>query len=288
MKAIIISREQDKERRGRIREGIPEWLDWSFLNASDGHQPTVLDARYRDLIAETFWGNKKIKPGAFGCFVSHYRAWLECSRANVPLLILEDDIFFSLDKGSDFDSLISNDWDVILVNKSAVAWNLLNKIYEQARWIPFGGLRRRLALKASRVAMERNTGDPSIVRSLREVMLGLVNSSLTPDSPEVPGANGYILMPNGAKKLLALADKLGVLVGVDWFILGSAMSGAEFSGSWSVPGRVAKYFENSEIVNIGVSCAWMVDSIDDNVGGSVINHTQLVTIEEYAKTIGTG
>ena len=40
-------------------------------------------------------------------------------------------------------------------------------------------------------------------------------------------------------------------------------------------------------MNVGVSDAWIVESIDSDVGGSVINHAELVSIKEYAKKIGT-
>lgn len=286
MKAIIISREQDGDRRRRIQASIPDLLDWSFLDASDGHRPGTLDVRYAKLIPRAFWGNEKIKPGAFGCFVSHYRAWLECLRVNSPVLILEDDVCFSRGHFLNIDAVNSHAWDIVLVNRATVAWNFLNQEYKATRLIPFVSLRRRLALRASRVSMERNIGDARIVTSLREIVKSLVESSVTPDSHDTPGACGYILTPEGAKKTLALADSLGVVVGVDWFMLGSAMSGTTLSGKWDLPGKVARYFRNTEPVNVGVSGAWMVESIDADVGGSVINHAQLFSIEEYAAKIG--
>lgn len=287
MKAIIISREQDRERRQRIEERIPRSLDWTYLNASDGHRPAALDERYARLVSGTFWGRNKIKPGAFGCFVSHYRAWLECLHASAPVLILEDDVCFSSEKSLGIEALSRDDWDVVLVNRAAVGWNLLNQEYKATRLIPIAALQRRFALRASRETTEKNAGDPTKVKSLREIVLRLVESSIIPDSSDAPGAYGYVLMPNGARKLVALAERLGAIVGVDWFMLGSAVPGEILSGRWRVPGEVARYFKNAEMVNVGVSDAWIVESIDSDVGGSVINHAQLVGIEEYAKEIGT-
>jgi GR25 family glycosyltransferase involved in LPS biosynthesis len=287
MKAIIISREQDRERRRRIQENIPGSVNWTFLSASDGHRPEAMDERYAKLISGTFWGQGKIKPGAFGCFVSHYRAWLECLHANTPVLILEDDVCFCPQHALGIEALKYTHWDVILLNRAAVGWNLLNQEYKGTRLIPIAALRRKMALRASRVMTQENRGDLTKVRSLREIVMRLAESSVIPDSPDAPGAYGYALMPDGARKLVALAENLGVVVGVDWFMLGSAITGENLTGRWSIPGKVAKYFQNADIVNIGVSDAWIVESIDGDVGGSVINHTQLVAIEEYAKRIGT-
>ena len=287
MKAIIISREQDIERRQRIEERVPRSLDWTYLNASDGHRPAALDERYAKLISETFWGRDKIKPGAFGCFVSHYRAWLECVRQNAPVMILEDDVCFSPLRALSSEPFGGEEWDVILVNRAAVGWSLLNQAYKDIRLVPIAALRRRVALRMSRLATEQNAGDLTKVRSLGETVVRLAESSVIPDSPDVPGADGYVLMPVGARKLVALAERLGVIVGVDWFMLGSAVPGAILSGRWSVPGQVARYFKNAERVNVGVSDAWIVESIDSDVGGSVINHAELVSIKEYAKKIGT-
>lgn len=286
MKTIIISRKQDKERRRRIEGSVPKSLDWKFLDASDGHHPGALDVNYAKLIPKTFWGNEKIKPGAFGCFVSHYRAWLECLHLNVPVLILEDDVHFSSERQFNFESMNEGQWDMVLVNRATVAWNLLEKKYQATQLVPITALRGWLALRASRVAAEKNAGYPEIVTPLRRIVTSLVESSVTPDSHDTPGANGYILAPKGAKKMLSLADSLGVVVGVDWFMLGSAMAGTTPSGNWEIPGEVAMYFRNTEPVNIGVAGVWMVDSIDCDVGGSVINHAHLVSIKEYAAKIG--
>ena len=281
MKTIVISRAQDQNRRARIQASIPASIDWEFLDASDGHRPNSIGTYYEKLIPMTFWHNDRIKPGAFGCFVSHYRAWEDCLQRNTNVLILEDDVTFCKS-----DSIIKeipdiNDWDLIFVNRAAVAWNLLYQAYRGASYCPITTVRKKIAFKISRTRADRNDGEYAAVSELREVVTSLTRWSITPDSHDAPGAYGYIVTPAGAQKLLVLSDSLGVVVGVDWFMLGSSMSGTVPSGAWQFPGKVALYFLNSIQLRAGVSSRWLVDSNDFDIGGSVINHSEMMPIKEY-------
>src|SRR6185312_17229168 len=95
VKAVVISRKGDRVRRARIGRLMPQSLDWEFLDAVDGHEPARIDKKYHAIFPRLFWGSSRLKPGAFGCFVSHVMAWESCVESGRPLMIFEDDAVIS-------------------------------------------------------------------------------------------------------------------------------------------------------------------------------------------------
>jgi GR25 family glycosyltransferase involved in LPS biosynthesis len=166
IKSLVISRSGDTLRRTRFERLAPVFLDWSYLEATDGHRPEGIPRRYSRLIPDLFWGETKIKPGAFGCFISHYRAWEQCLSINRQTIVFEDDVVFNEGWGvEDLSTLVSQasqmSFDVVFMNRRAVTWYRLHAD------------QKGLTL--------------SDIYPIREATEGIVNADLMPIGTQAPG-----------------------------------------------------------------------------------------------------
>ncbi len=283
--AIVISRRDDVQRRARIVQSIPANLNWSFLDATDGHCPESISGEYRAIFPKAFWGGTQIKPGAFGCFVSHYRAWLACAKLGRPVVIVEDDVVFG-DYADDLNSLCSaSRFDVLFMNRRMVNWLRLYKAFNKIRFLPTRLLREKIAM---RLAMdEQGNGPRSDVEhlSVREIVEGILRADLVPPNQDAPGGDCYLVTPDGARGLIGLANSFGAVVGVDWFILGSAIMGMNCRSRWVYPNRVARYIRDQGSLSVGVTNVWVTETVDADVGGSTIKHSILVNLDEYRERL---
>lgn len=282
IKTLIISRVQDIERRQGIQARVPTTLDWEFLDATDGHNPQALESRYAHLIPTSFWGKETIKPGAFGCFVSHYRAWCICAESGQDTLILEDDVTFAENMPEIKRVCKVRKFDVTFLNRGTVGWYQLHEGYRRAQCVRVRVLRKRIAQRYGWQMTRRNRNYGEDVRDLGEVVASIVRSGMIPDNYDTPGACCYLLTANGAKKLIEIADHVGVTVGVDWFILGCALADRELQGNWTFPEEAGRNIATNTAVSVGVSTCWAADVVDQTGGNSVIDHHQFVRIEDYA------
>ncbi|MEO0362407.1 MAG: FkbM family methyltransferase, partial [Pseudomonadota bacterium] len=134
---------------------------------------------YRDLIPERFWGGETIKPGAFGCALSHLAAWRRMLADGAEAaLICEDDARLIADPAS---ARPDGPFDVVFANRRT------------ADWLAAAGAEGFL--------------------SAAEVVAALD----APPSP--PGADAYLVSRRGAERLISAVEETGVVAGIDWLIL---------------------------------------------------------------------
>lgn len=255
VRTIIVSAITSLKRRERIRSIIPQNFDWKFLDATMGRQPESIDSKYLSLIANTFWGDSKLKPGAIGCFISHYRVWEECVSANYPVLVLEDDVLLDSDIENQLNLHENTNFDVIFLNQRSVRWM---QLYQSRNRLP--------SLPA---------------RPFREVISGLVNSNIEPGNKIAPGTDCYMVTPKGAKAMIEIANLVGTKIDVDWFMLGCAIAGEALVGKWHRPILATSYFPSIGTVNIGVANKWIAYESPQDVGGSILNHNYIIEHTEY-------
>lgn len=122
--------------------------------------------------------NKKVK-GVKGCFLSHFLLWKKCLELNQPILILEHD---AVAIRSIPENILENEFDVLNLDYASRQvqdyWQHVDKDHGPAicSWQP---------------AEKKGYG-------------GYNKSS-------IPGIHGYIIKPNGAKKLIDFSKQQGTL-----------------------------------------------------------------------------
>ncbi|MCF3934435.1 glycosyltransferase family 25 protein [Acuticoccus sp. M5D2P5] len=264
VRAVVISRLTDARRRRYIEETVPANWTWSFLDAVDGFAPETIAADLHSLVAPTFWGNPRLKPGAIGCFLSHYRAWEMCAAGTSPLVVFEDDIAVgpNQDLNAAVDGALSGgDADVVFVNRSVVRW--------------------REQFFAETMA----TQPP--VAALAVVVEGLVSAGGVP-RPNGPGGYGYVLTPAGAETLCALAQRVGTVIGVDWFLVAAGIAGTDLAdGEWKTPAHAVRCLGGVDMpLRVGIAADWLVGRNNVKAGDSVIEHGNAVDAAAYRERLG--
>lgn len=260
VRAIVVSRVSDTARRQRIEQTIPPSLDWSFLDATDGHRPSTIPARYGRLVAPTYWGNKRLKPGAIGCFLSHYRIWEACVAADEPVLALEDDALFN-PAGPDPEALLAETGaGIVFMNERTVSWNRLHH--------------------------RRSGTELSAVADLAAVIEGLVGAGIVPPHPRAAGTDCYLVTPPAARALIALTDRCGTIMGLDWFMMACAIAGRPQDGAWAPPARAVSLLPPGvDAIPMAVAGDWLVETSNAGVGASVIAHGSTVDCRAYIAEI---
>ena len=95
MKTFVINLSHRKDRLDKFKQNNADYMSFDVIKAVDGY-----DVSYSDLLKTGFdvdhdWIdpilNTPLTKGEVGCFLSHWKAWKQCIRANEPCLILEDD-----------------------------------------------------------------------------------------------------------------------------------------------------------------------------------------------------
>ena len=252
---LVINRAVDTARLTAFRASVGGFgIEPVRIDAVDAHAADFSFHDYRDLLRERFWDSDRIKPGAFGCFLSHRRAWRHVVETGAEMaLICEDDadIIGLPDQVEQFTEAVP-DADVIFANGRMAAW---------CRAGPAGGAK----------PLPRVITDLARLGGPRE--LGLKPS---------PGGDCYLVTLKGAKALLERTARQGVVCGVDWAMV--------WNGSGSVDASAAAAFPELEILARTMKpvqplkmFALREPVADQRGGASVIRHSVTVPIAELRR-----
>lgn len=129
---------------------------------------------------------KKTTKGEQGCFVSHYLLWLMSVEKNIPLLILEHDVFV---KHKIDDSLLNHFEDVLNLDYCSS----LRKDIEKYKTCAFD-----------------TTKKPSIELLYKNLIPNVITWQ-SAKTYHVTGSHAYIVKPAGALKLIKATEKHGYL-----------------------------------------------------------------------------
>ena len=202
----VINRTVDADRLSGFAEAAAaQGVDFTRIEALDGHDPDAPLFLYRTLLRDGFWGEDQIKPGALACAISHMHAWRHVLADGAEAaLICEDDARLIADP----DGLATAarrypDADIVFANPRMVAWRDIGAVKSDPALIPLAKAASRMVAKGARPGAE-----------------GIA---------EGPGADAYLVTRNGAEKLLALMAEVGLIAGIDWLI--AVASGARGLGS---------------------------------------------------------
>jgi len=112
---LVINCAADVERRASVVAGL-QGVDPIWINGIDARLGAGVFKPFIHLIADQFWMKYDIKPGAFGCFMSHRMAWQRVLDAGFDqALILEDDSRLV----ADWQKHIKTGADLLFVNNRA-------------------------------------------------------------------------------------------------------------------------------------------------------------------------
>jgi GR25 family glycosyltransferase involved in LPS biosynthesis len=191
---FVINRIQDKRRLQFFSASCAKWnIRFQRIEAVNCADPQFDFSLYNKQIAQTFYGRSSFLRGAIGCFLSHVDAWKEFLKSDSQLcLICEDDArFFAGLPQHIADFCIPNGTDLIFANLR---------------------LGKGLLAIQDHIHVNKNK---SIYYPLKYALdfLTKIESTLS-----APGGEGYLLTQEGAKKLLAIFEKYGVYMEVDWFL----------------------------------------------------------------------
>lgn len=195
----VINRQCDGERLARFthscRKREVEFERVDAVNCADPH----FDFRpYNSQIADTFYGNQNFLRGAVGCFFSHAKAWLKLvDSEHSHALICEDDVRW-LGKIprriSQFD--LPPDMDIVFIHQ---------RLGEGLQ--ADSDIARFFKLHSAATAAD------ALIRNLKKMTAS--------------GGEGYLLSREGAKKILAIFQRRGIFMEVDWFLFFHAMQPEE-------------------------------------------------------------
>ncbi|MEO1493257.1 MAG: FkbM family methyltransferase [Pseudomonadota bacterium] len=185
---LCINRTVDRDRWAHFLQAA-ETLGITPIRipAVDAHSAAFAAPLYADLIAEHFWGEPDIKPGALGCFLSHRRAWQHVLENDLDhALICEDDVRLTAIAETVLSDVIDNTADMVFAND---------------RMAPFA----KNAPLAPLVDVIDNIGsaEPGVFRA--------------------PGADCYILNRHGAEMLLTRTAEHRIICGVDWALVSAGL-----------------------------------------------------------------
>ena len=149
---------------------------------------------YDSKIGETFYGRKEFLRGAVGCFLSHAKAWQKLVDSEFShALICEDDVRWLGPIPRRIAQFgLSPHLDIIFVHQ-----RLGVGLETDADAGP--------SFSFKSVAIAAN----AVLRNLKEMTAS--------------GGEGYLLSREGAKKILAIFERRGVYMEVDWFLFFHAM-----------------------------------------------------------------
>lgn len=188
---------------------VDRWTDTleAFAGATElrlQRQPGCLVSSLPRLVGDILTGKPGARPGVLGCFLAHLGAWEKVAAMPDPwVLVIEDDVR-PAKVGRLFDLDLPDDADLIWVNHG----------------MDFQG-------------RDRSAADLEIAPV--EVAF---RASLLREKQRAPAADGYLLSPGGAAKLLAAVARDGLLGHVDWRMLRYAIPAevwddAAVAGTWA-------------------------------------------------------
>ncbi|MEM7743133.1 MAG: glycosyltransferase family 25 protein [Pseudomonadota bacterium] len=194
---LVINRAADDDRLDRFRQSAERFrIGFQVISALDGHDADFPFAEYADLIGDAFWGEPEIKPGAIGCFLSHRLAWQTLLDAgHERALVCEDDAVFHVGLG-EIDEIASGA-DVVFANSRMSAW-------------------------AQAAGYAAATPLPVVVSTL-----AALGGARALSLKAAPGADAYVLTASGARRLLEITARQGIVCGVDWAMLRAALPGVD-------------------------------------------------------------
>lgn len=190
MPVLVINLASSTDRRSDIVQQF-EGSGWqpTIVPAYDGHDPEFPFYRYKRL-AGLWWDNRtEFKPGAFCCYLSHAKCWMEVANGKADYaLVLEDDIRIHTDALGSFTADELPDFDVIFVNQRTRAY--LKHLEDVPDWVALGHLITHLVQ------------DGTFGRNI-----------------PAPGADGYVVSKAGAQKLLRMLGTRRICMGVDYALV---------------------------------------------------------------------
>ena len=185
----VISLKRSTDRRRHILQQFRQTnLRPSLFPAFDGHDDCFPYFLFQKLSGRWWDDVDNFRPGAFACFLSHAAVWAKVASGSSPYaFVFEDDVTFNLPAFQDCLAALKHEsFDLVFVNWAMHCWvpNHLHTLVE--------------------------------VRStlFRRIMDGTFSETLP-----APGAYGYVVSREGARKLLYLTRSRGINMGVDYAMI---------------------------------------------------------------------
>ena len=186
---LFINRDADADRRESFLDAcLAHGVAARRVRAVDREDAAALRAESR-LLPEAFWEEEEIKPGAFACFLSHRRAWLEVAASAAPWSLVCED-----------DARLEADGAVLSAHAGQAARMGLHLLWCGAR---------ACAQAAEAAAEEGEFVDAACYAAARAGSAGRAP----------PGAEALLMSRAGARRLLALTAEDRCCAGVDWLLL---------------------------------------------------------------------
>lgn len=95
MKTLVINLSHRKDRLDKFKQNNADFISYDVLKAVDGYKVEYKDLRKMGFDTDHDWIDPILQTpltkGEIGCFLSHWKAWKQCIKANEPVLVLEDD-----------------------------------------------------------------------------------------------------------------------------------------------------------------------------------------------------
>ena len=95
MKTLVINLSHRRDRLDKFKQNNADFISYDVLKAVDGYKVEYADLRKMGFDTDHDWIDPILKTpltkGEIGCFLSHWKAWKQCIKANEPVLVLEDD-----------------------------------------------------------------------------------------------------------------------------------------------------------------------------------------------------
>lgn len=194
---LVINRAQDIDRLTAFQKSANAFcVEVTRIDALDAHRPDFPFALYADLLRDRFWESDQIKPGAFGCFLSHRRAWQYVVDHDMPMALICEDDAELLSQPDPLEQLVSviPDFDLIFANGRMTGWCATDGQNDRK---PLGQVISDLA----------RLGGPKAV-----------------DLKPTPGGDCYLVSAKGAAALLKRTEAQGIVCGVDWAMVWNGLA----------------------------------------------------------------
>jgi len=197
----VINRQCDEGRLARFAKSSAKWgVKFERVEAINCADPNFDFYPYDSKIADTFYGRKEFLRGAVGCFLSHAKAWQKLLDSELSYaLICEDDVrWLGPIPNQVLQYSMPRDLEILFVHQR-LAQGLNTKIPSAGagffNWSP-----------------------------VFETACSLIAQI---QSITASGGEGYLLSREGAKKILAIFQRRGVYMEVDWLLFFHAMQPEE-------------------------------------------------------------
>lgn len=189
---IVNLRRSVARRRHMKRQFVGTGHRPTVLRGFDCHAPGFPFPRYKDLFGP--WWNRQhsFKPGAFGCYLSHAKAWREVAFGCSPIgVVLEDDVLVNkVDFDKCLEDLAGLRFDVVFINQRMHDW----------------------------LRLPGRPPEPSqpLLHGVASLLYDFCLSGIFRDGVRCPGTDGYVVSKKGALKLLYMMQSRKIRVGVDY------------------------------------------------------------------------